>query len=191
MKKFAAGCVVALMGLLTIAVLAPAAQAYPEVAIDLSVDRTVLHGGEQFTATGSSSVDCAWTAEWNGEVHRGAGSPGSPYVTSYTAPEVSDVTKIPLHGTCRYADPAPRIARQTAGRAAAATEVWKRTIMITVLPNGSAAPPAASNGADLPNTGGPSWIVFVGGLVLFFSGVVAVRVARRRAEIVDIATGQA
>ena len=50
--------VAAVLGLLAIIGLAPAAQAYPEVVIDLSVNRTVLYGGQTFTATATSNVDC-------------------------------------------------------------------------------------------------------------------------------------
>lgn len=186
MKKLLASCVVALIALLTTVGLAPAAQAYPDVTIDLTVNRQVLYGGENFTATGTSNVNCAWNLEWNGVVRNGAGSSGSPFSTTYTAPPVTKITKIPLHGTCTYADPTVR----RAARAAAPSAVWQRTIMITVLPRGSATAPP-DNGADLPNTGGPNILFLLGGLGLLLAGATAVTVARRRAEDADIVTGQA
>src|SRR5690349_10979434 len=110
MKKFAVACVVALVALLAAVGLAPAAQAYPDVTINLTAQPQVLYGGEQFTATGTSDVDCDWTLEWNDVVKTGAGSSGSPFSTKYTAPAVTKITKIPLHGTCAYLDPNGRSA---------------------------------------------------------------------------------
>lgn len=188
MKKFASLCGAALIALIAAVGLAPAAHAYPDVSIDLSVDRSVLYGGESFTATGSSDVTCAWRLSWNGVVKTGAGTDGSPYVTSYQAPAVTKITKIPLHGTCTYTVPT---ARHTAARAAAASAVWTRTIEITVLPVGSAVSPPSNGGADLPNTGGPSWVPLVLGLVFLATGAASVFVARRRAESVDTVAGQA
>lgn len=182
MKKFAVSCVVALFALLATIGLAPAAQAYPDVTINLTAKPQVLYGGETFTATGTSDVDCAWTLEWDGVVRNGSGSSGSPFSTVYTADDVTKITKIPLHGTCAYTDPT--------ARAAAASATWERTIIITVLPRGNAAPPTDNN-TDLPNTGGPSFAFLLGGLGLLLVGATAVTVARRRAEDVDIVTGQA
>lgn len=182
MKKFVLSCGVALLALLGAFGMTPAAQAYPDVNIDLTVNRQVLYGGENFTATGTSNVDCAWTAEWNDVVRTGPGTPSSPFTTTYTAPNVTQVTKIPLLGTCEYVDPTARGARATA--------TWERTIVITVLPRGQAAPPT-DGGTDLPNTGGPNLAFLFGGLGLLLVGATAVTVARRRAEDVDTATGQA
>jgi LPXTG-motif cell wall-anchored protein len=186
MKRFAVLCVAVLVALLATIGLAPAAQAYPDVTIDLTAKPQVLYGGETFTATGTSNVDCAWTMEWDGVVRTGAGSSGSPFSTIYTADDVTKITKIPLHGTCAYTDPSARAA----ARASAAAATWKRTIIITVLPRGNAAPPT-DNSTDLPNTGGPSFAFLLGGLALLLVGATAVTVARRRAEDVDILTGQA
>lgn len=182
MKKLAIACVAVLGALLVTVGMAPWAQAYPNVSIDLSVDRQTLYSGESFTATGTSNVDCAWTTEWDGKVHTGAGSNGSPFITDYEAPVVTKVTPIPLHGTCVYDDPSSN------ARASVAGATWERTIVVTVLPRGNAAPP--NNGADLPNTGGPNLLFLLGGLGLLLTGATAVVVARRRAEI-DIVPGQA
>jgi LPXTG-motif cell wall-anchored protein len=62
--------------------------------------------------------------------------------------------------------------------------------MITVLPRGSAVSPPENSG-DLPNTGGPKFIVLLGGVALLLAGAGAVVVARRRAENADTAAGQA
>ena len=153
------------------------AQAYPDVQINLEVNRQLLYGGQTFTATASSEgATCSWTLEWNGDSREKADT--LKFVTTYTAPQVSKVTKIPLHGTCVYTAPSSR------GAAA-----WQRTIMITVLPPSSAVSPPGSS--DLPNTGGPDWRVLAGGLLLLVSGAVAVTIARRRAEEAEIQASRA
>ncbi|WP_183408245.1 LPXTG cell wall anchor domain-containing protein [Nocardioides pocheonensis] len=155
------------------------AQAYPDLRFDLTVNRSVLYGGESFTATASSQgATCAWTLEWNGVVRLGGSSTGQDFVTAYQAPKVTKVTKIPLHGTCAYS---ARTAPASSARAAA---TWERTIMITVLPRSTAVSPPV--GSDLPNTGGPNLLFLLGGIALLVSGATAVTVARRRAEEAEI-----
>ena len=153
------------------------AQAYPDLRFDLTVNRSVLYGGESFTATASSQgATCAWTLEWNGVVRPGASSTGHDFVTAYQAPKVTKVTKIPLHGTCVYN------ARTAPSARAGAT--WERTIMITVLPRSTAVSPPV--GSAMPNTGGPNLLFLLGGIALLVSGATAVTVARRRAEEAEI-----
>lgn len=188
MKKLMSLCGAALIALLAVAGLAPAAHAYPDVNIDLTVNRQVLYGGETFTATGTSDVTCSWHLTWNDVARTGQGTDGSPFVTTYTAPAVTKVTKIPLHGTCTYTQPSARKAAKAA-RTAASAATWERTIMITVLPRGSAVSPPA--GSDLPNTGGPNVLYFLVGIGLLTMGAGAVVVARHRAENADTIIGQA
>ena len=180
MKKLTSLGVVALTALLAVlAVLGfqPSAQAYPDVQINLTVNRQVLYGGETFTATASSqNATCSWTLEWHGDVRKKADT--YKFVTTYTAPEVTKTTKIPLHGTCAYTAPTAR-----------GTATWERTIMITVLPPSSAVSPPGSS--DLPNTGGPNLLFLAGGLALLLAGATAVTVARRRAEEAEIRASQA
>lgn len=183
MKKLFCVCGGALIALLAAAGLAPAAHAYPDANINLTVNRQVLYGGETFTATGTSDVSCDWHLSWNDVVRTGQGSEGSPYRTTYTAPAVTKVTKIPLHGTCTYTQPTARQAAARAPRSSAVSATWERTIMITVLPQASAVlPPTAS---DLPNTGGPNFLFFLAGVGLLMVGASAVVMARRRAESID------
>ena len=185
MKKLAslgALAVTLLIAVLAILGATSPAQAYPEVTIDLKVDRSVLYEGQHFTATASSTgTTCQWTVEWNGDSRNGTSTTGDPFNTTYTAPAVDKVTKIPLHGTCVYTAPSTPTARSSA--------VWTRTIMITVLPRNVAASPPG--GSDLPNTGGPDWRVLAGGLVLLLSGATAVIVARRRAEEAEVQASRA
>lgn len=189
MKKLMSVGGAVLVALVSLAGFAPAAHSYPDVNIDLTVNRQVLYGGETFTATGTSDVTCSWHLTWNGVVRTGEGSNGAPFVTTYTAPAVTSIKKIPLHGTCTYTQPSARAAAEAA-RTSASGATWDRTIMITVLPRGNAVAPP-TNTADLPNTGGPQLIVLLGGFVLLAAGAGAVVLARRRAEGVDTVVGQA
>ncbi|MCW2785088.1 MAG: hypothetical protein JWP74_1605 [Marmoricola sp.] len=175
MKKIASFLAVAVAAVLVTLGYAPAAHAYPDIDIDLTASPQVLYGGQSFTATGTSNVTCAWTLTWNTVVRQGG---GNKYVTSYTAPQVTKITKIPLDGTCLYTPPP---TGDTSARTTAPLASWHRTILITVLPRGSAAPPPASHNGDLPNTGGPNPAFLVGGLLLLLAGSTAVTVARRRA----------
>ena len=155
------------------------AQAYPEIQINLEVNRSVLYGSQNFTATASSTgTTCDWAVGWNGDSRSGTSSTNNPFKTTFTAPDVTEVTKIPLHGTCAYTAPSAR---------GAAT--WERTIMITVLPQSSAVSPPG--GSNLPNSGGPNFLFLGGGIVLLLSGAVAVTVARRRAEDAEFQASRA
>ena len=180
MKKLASASAVLLAAVLLALGVSPAAQAYPELHFDLTAEPQVLYGGETFTAMATSDVQCAWTLEWNGDVREHS---GMAYTTTYRAPKVGKVTKIPLHGTCAYAVSA-------GARNSATVATWKRTIMITVLPRSSAVSPPTA-GSDLPNTGGPNALFLLGGLALLVSGATAVTVARRRAEAAEIASQRA
>jgi hypothetical protein len=189
MKKRAAfGCVVLIAALGSVG-FATAAQADPDARFELTVDRHVVHGGEQFTATATANVGCDWVLEWNGDRRVKA---TRVLVATYTAPPVSRITRIPLHSTCFYDPPSAQrsSARDTSPAAwdHATTQrltvtvppSWRRTIVITVLPRGSAVSPpdiggGLTNGGGLANTGGPMlWLLLVGlGSVL--TGAVAVR----------------
>ena len=170
----------ALIAALAILGFSAPAQAYPDVQIDLSASPTTLYGGQTFTATASSEgTTCNWTLDWHNTVRLGSSFSKNPFTTTFTAPDVSKVTKIPLNGTCVYSAPSAR---------GAAT--WHQSIMITVLPRNVAvsAPggPGGAGGSDLPNTGGPNMLFLAGGLVLLLSGATAVTVARRRAEEAEV-----
>lgn len=186
---------VLIAGLAILGFTAPA-QAYPDAQINLTVNRDTLYSGQKFEATASSdSTTCDWTLEWNGTVQQGQSSPHHDFKTSFTAPQVSQDTTIPLRGTCRY--------QAANGRGTATAE---RTVMITVRParsevsppnsasaNGPkssvagpsssvAGPKSSASGSDLPNTGGPNMVFLLGGLVLLLAGATAVTVSRRKAE---------
>jgi len=175
MTSLVVAAIAAVAALLAILGAQSPAQAYPDVRIDLSVDRMVLYSGQDFTATGSSNVDCDWNLEWAGQVRQGG---GTEYKTTYVADKVRKTTKIPLQGTCVYTSPS---TGQTA--------TWERTITITVLPASSAVSPPV--GSDLPNTGGPNPLFLCGGLALLLAGATAVTVARRRAEEAEIQASRA
>lgn len=174
MKKFGYVAVAAIAALLVTLGVSTSAQAYPDVQINLTANKQVVYGGSTFTATSTANVDCAWNLGWDGETRT---SDGTRFVTTYQAPQVSEITKVALTGSCDYANPA------SSARAAATASTWKQEITITVLPVASAAAsPGGDKRADLPGTGGPNWIFLASGLVLLLAGASAVTLARRRAE---------
>ena len=179
MRKYGYVVLAAIAAVLVSLGFSSAAQAYPDVRLDLTVNHQVLYSGETFTATGISNVDCALNLEWNKVVRQS--DPTKRFVTEYVAPQVSRITKIPLTGVCRYAS-------RSAGKASAVgVSTLQRRITVTVLPraNGAATPPV-DNSADLPGTGGPNRVFLLSGLVLLLAGATAVTVARRRAEEVEL-----
>lgn len=190
MKKLAslgALALTALIAVLAIVGSSSPAQAYPERKFDLTVNRSVLYGGQSFTATAIGNVTCDWTLTWNGETRQAQRDPNKSFQTKYVAPNVSEVTKIPLRGTCVY-DLEENPADPTF-RASVTPAEWTQKIIITVLPRNAAVSPPG--GSDLPSTGGPDWRVLAGGLVLLVSGATAVIVARRRAEEAEFRATQA
>jgi hypothetical protein len=170
MKKYGYGVLAAIAVVLVSLSLSGSAQAYPDARVELTVSHKVVSAGDSFTATGTSNVACALDLEWNDVVRHS--SPTKHFATRYVAPQVSKVTTIPLKGGCE---------------AAAGTTGADRTLDVTVLPRANAAAPApVDEGADLPGTGGPSWVVLLSGLVLALAGATAVTVARRRADEVEL-----
>lgn len=180
MKKALAGVALVLGGLLVVAGTVPAAQAYPEVSFEAHVDDQVVFEFESFVASSEANVDCDWTHEWNGKTQRGQ---GKSHRSKFKAPAVDAETVIPVHFTCAYD------GSVTAGRAVLIpAETWNRTVNVTVLPRGAVRDSADTNATQsaLPNTGGPSMYVLVGGLLLLVVGVLAAWAARRRAEGLDV-----
>ncbi len=170
MKKFALLLLATLIGVLASVGLAPSAQAYPDAQQNLTVDRQVLYGGEAFTAFATSNVSCEWTLEWNGDTRV---QTSEDFTTTYTAPVVTEITKIPLKGTCRYDTlEEPRLSAKDAGLG-----TFEKSITITVLPRGSAVSPPADG--DLPNTGGPDLWILIAGLASLAAGVAVIRTAKR------------
>ncbi|MCW2755234.1 MAG: hypothetical protein JWQ32_2645 [Marmoricola sp.] len=180
MKKFAFAFAAAVAAVLVTLVFAPSATAYPDVRFDVNVDRQVLYAGESFTATATSNVTCNWTLAWD-SVTRQDASP--TYVTTYVAPAVTRITRIPLDGTCLYASPT---TGRTSTRVATAMSSWHRTIVLKVLPRSSGATAPNGRSGNLPSTGGPDEVVLFGGLALFLVGAGAVTLARRRAEDAEL-----
>jgi LPXTG-motif cell wall-anchored protein len=186
MKKLTSLGALALAALIVAALallgLSGSAQAYPERSFKLEVSRSVLYGGQHFTATATGNVTCDWTLEWNGDTRQAKRDPNVKFATTYTTPKVTKVTKIPLTGTCLYDSDEHPVDPNA--RASATPATWENTIIITVLPRSSAVSPPG--GSDLPNTGGPNLLFLAGGILLLASGAIAVTVARRRAEEAEI-----
>ena len=187
MKKWASLGVAAFAALIAVLAVSGSltpAQAYPELSFKLDTNRSVLYGGQTFTATATGNVTCDWALEWNGQNRAAHEAPNASFQTTYTAPAVDKVTKIPLTGTCVYdSEEKPTATNRTAA-------AWTRTIMITVLPQSSAVSPP-TGGSHLPSTGGPNSLFLAGGILLLLSGAIAVTVARRRAEDAEIQASRA
>jgi hypothetical protein len=164
----------ALVAVLAMLGLSAPAQAYPDARIELTVNRSVLYGGQDFTVTVSSNVSCDWSLEWAGNAQTGASASGQDFTGTYVAAQVDTVTKVPLHGTCVY----------SASRGTSRAATWERTVVMTVLPQSTVVSPPG--GSDLPNSGGPNPLFLVGGLTLLLAGATAVSVARRRAEEAEL-----
>lgn len=176
MNKAIASLALVLGGLLGVTALAPAAQAYPEPTIEVSVSDQSVHAGATFTSSSEASVDCTWTHQWNGKSSTGH---GKKHTATWVAPNVKKKTVIPLYFACDY-DATFSAGRSVLVPAATVT----RTIDVTVLPGrgrqqGQGAP--AGSASDLPNSGGPDKSILLGGLLLLLLGGIAVRAARSRA----------
>lgn len=176
MTKFGFAAVAAIAALLGILGFSSTAQAYPDVQHSLTVDKQVVFGGDSFTATASSNVDCDWDLEWNGQAREGD---GTAFRTTYVAPEVSSVETIDLVGSCGYVEPTDGSAKPAA--------TWESRVAITIRPGATGLAALAGNSrADLPGTGGPNLVVLMGGLALVLAGATAVTVTRRRAEEAEL-----
>ena len=178
MKKYGYVVLAAIAAVLVSLGFSSAAEAYPDVRIDLTVNHQVLYSGDSFTATGTATVACPLDLEWNDVIRQS--EPTKRFVTTYVAPQVTKVTKIALTGVCHYTAPA-------GGKAATGASKLERRLTVTVLPRANGASPApVDNSADLPGTGGPNMVFLLSGLVLLLAGATAVTVARRRAEEVEL-----
>lgn len=172
MKKVLVASATVLVALLAALGFAPAANAYPELTCNVSVDSQVVLEGEQFTATATAEGQDAaggqvagegihWVMTFHGETRTGN---GSVFMQTFTAPNVDKKTTFPL--TAR--------SSSTAGSC-------QRTVDITVLPSGTVVSPPSPGEGGLPNTGGPRLIFLIAGVLLLLGGSGAVVVARRRA----------
>jgi LPXTG-motif cell wall-anchored protein len=168
MKKFAVLLTAVMAAAFVLLGPMPSASAYPELTCDLTVDHQVISSGDSFTATGTaagfdannqpvSGSDTHWTYRWNGVTKHRTGLVTS---ATFTAPQVSQTRKITLTG--RTTSPAGSC---------------QRSIVITVLAASVAGPTE-----DLPNTGGPAFMLLVGGLALLLVGGGAVALSRRNRQ---------
>lgn len=177
---------------------APAAQADRGPRFTVTVDRHVVRGGERFTSTATATTECAWILEWGGDRRT---TSARTLVATYSAPEVTRPTRIPLHATCFYAvsgnprtnDRAGTNASVASGSTQRVTVTvppsWRHTVVITVLPPSSAVSPPTSGGgpghpgAGIPNMGGPALWALLAGICAVLLGGLAVRTSPRRVSI--------
>jgi LPXTG-motif cell wall-anchored protein len=173
MKKLVVIGLTALVTLFVTLGVAPSAYAYPELSCNVEVDAQVVDSGESFTATGTSqqvtvdngrsSADAAdWTMTFNGDVRTGE---AVTFTQTFTAPEVTETTKIPLTATAVMQD---------------GTTTCSKTVDITVVPGGTTVLPPEE---ELPNTGGPRLALLFAGLGLVLAGGVAIRQSRKGHDV--------
>lgn len=190
MTRCVSFALVALIATFSYLAIAPAA-AQRGPTFTLSVDRHVVHSGESFTATAVAPGECAWILEWDGDRRT---SKATRVVATYTAPQVTRPTRVPLDGTCFY-----DLARDRAGKNRSTTPShgsgsaqrlmvtvppkWTDTVAITVLPAGTAvSPPALAGGpgdtGGLPSTGGPALEPLLAGLTAVALGAAVALTSR-------------
>jgi len=184
MKRFASFGLVVLVAVLACVGPVPASQADSDHRFKLTVDRHALRSGQRLTVTASAPTRCVWLLEWHGDRRH---VEGSVFTTTYIAPQVSRPTRIPLHGTCFYNEPAgartaPTSAAAASNRSALTITVtvppsWRQTVVVTVVPpGGTVSPPhqgagsPGTGGGGLPNTGGPMFWLLIAGLASLIAG---------------------
>jgi LPXTG-motif cell wall-anchored protein len=172
-------------------VTAPASFGADTDGFTLSVSPEPVRSGGAVTVTLSAPTDCAWTVTWNGEARSGE---GTSFTTTFTAPTVTESTRLPLKADCLYVPTTTSTPTATPslppGSLSQILEVtvpghWTRTVQVTVLPENDVAPPVDNGdgdsnggGTDLPSTGGPRLWLAVTGVAAVLLGAVLVR--RRR-----------
>lgn len=174
MKKFAIAVFAVFAALFATLVLHSTAQAYPNVQASLSASDKTLVSGQEFAVTASSSTECDWALKWDG-LNRSVR--GTQFQTTFVAPEVDEVTTMPLSGVCTYEDP------ESAARAATGDTIEPASLTFTIRPDGEEPNAAAS----LAGTGGPDRLVLLSGVALLVVGATVATVARRRAEQAELA----
>jgi hypothetical protein len=199
-KRWKKRCASVALTMLTVAIaclgLAPA-HADADPRFSLSVDSRAVRGGQLLTVTGASTTRCAWLLEWNGE--RRIGRDRAAFTGSFTAPQVTRPTRLPVQGTCFYDLPTTRAQRggqgdtRPPGSTSRSTLVvrippsWRHTIVVTVLPPGSEVSAPGSGGGPghpgglpggLPGTGGPALWALIAGLGALLVGTATLRRVR-------------
>lgn len=189
--------------LVLLVLLAPAADAAdPDqpTPFTLQVDRHKLLSGQTLTATADAKAVCDWVLQWNGESRTAR---AKSITAKYIAPAVTEKTKFPLHGICFPVEPRTHRAGRSSshggpGKGDPQTIMvriprhTRHTVIVWVWPPGSIVSPptgpggpggpgGTGGGTGLPNTGGPSWWLLVGGLGALVVGSVLVRRAAARA----------
>jgi hypothetical protein len=185
MRSRASSVLVVLVAVAACVGLGPTAQAGSGPAFRVTVDHPSVRSGQRLTATATATTSCDWVLEWNGDrrVDHARAS-----AATWSAPQVSRPTRIPLHATCFYTSSAPSRHRGVAAGGGAGQRVtvrvppsWRHTLVVTVLPASSVvSPPTAAGGphpgGTLPGTGGPALWLLLTGLGAVLVGGAAVRV---------------
>ncbi|WP_310962230.1 LPXTG cell wall anchor domain-containing protein [Nocardioides terrisoli] len=178
MKKIFGPLLAALVSAFALLLVAPSAQAYPELQLHISVSSHSVTSGATIDFSATSAVSCKWTATFAGETQTGN---GKSFSGSFQAPSVTKTTVFTLTISCDTGS-TPVAGRAIAGHAGNAVMVPKdvvtRSVKIVVHPSGQGA--ATNSGGGLPNTGGPNLGILGGGLALLVAGAGTVLYTRRR-----------
>lgn len=155
MKKY----LLAVLAVLAVSLgVAPAAQAYPDAVMTLSLSDSTVVSGASFSVSATSDVNCSFDATFNGATRTGT---GTTFNASFTAPTVDQREVIPVTVTCTQSD----------------GTTTSRSANVTVLPPASQGAGASS---ALPSTGGPNVGLLGAALALLLGGVGFLVVSRRR-----------
>lgn len=136
---------------------APAAQAYPDAALTITLSDSTVVSGASFSVSASSDVNCAFDATFNGGTKTGS---GTTFDASFTAPSVTQRERMPVTVTCTQSD----------------GTTTSRSANVTVLPPAS----QGASSAGLANTGGPNVGLLGAALALLLGGAGFLVVSRRR-----------
>ena len=160
-----------MIGVLTFGVIgANSASAYPDQACQISVNKQVVHPGDSLHVTGEfiaapdEGLTVHWRVSFNKAVVRKV---GSTFTHTFAIPNVQKTTVFRLH------------ASATNGKV-----TCDPSVDIQVVPRGVPNPGSDSPDASLPDTGAPSLLFGILGLLCLAVGASALRVGRR-GELVD------
>lgn len=185
---------------------AGAAHAYPDSPnITINLPSSTLYGGDGFTFTAVSDVDCDWTITYNDGRASGVAAvqtgTGKSITGSYRTRVVSAKFTSPLVATCAYDDGSPRPV--SSGGSVAKSSTASASATVTLLPRDSSgggdsdSDAGTGNGEEggntntsnttpqdnsaLPDTGGSNlWIVVAGGALVLVGGGAVIASRRRK-----------
>jgi hypothetical protein len=151
-----------------LAVLGPTAAA-ADPSVRLTLDRHALHSGQQLVSTARAQASCSWVMSWGEQQRTGR---GRTFTATFTAPRVTQATRISVRARCFPLETAPRTEIDRGSRSVLTTvratqrltvevptSISATVVVVVFPPAGAALPPAVV----LPPTGGPArWLLLAG-----------------------------